>query len=333
MTTQSTQLADAAQLLHDAQTSGIPISPLTQTYPNLDVAQAYSVQRLNLARYIDGGAVLRGHKIGLTSAPMQELLGVNEPDFGYILDSMVLPNGAAVSVTAFCAPRVEPEAAFTDAGTAAGAWRDRRGCHGGHRGGGSGTGDRGQPNRQLAHHAGRHDRRQCQLRSGGAGEVGADLAGAVTARRQRQPGCERHDGWHRPGEGRDGPSGPRPLRGWPTHWPNSTPASRPANSSWPVPTPLRRSWWPATQRRPRSAVSALSMSVFSSPRGGMWGSSRSSSRCCSGCSCTGTPTRWSFDQSDVSIRITPRSRAWSARRGQAAVDGRSPRPRRQASRT
>jgi 2-keto-4-pentenoate hydratase len=56
--------------------------------------------------------VLRGHKIGLTSAPMQELLGVNEPDFGYILDSMVLPNGAAVPVTAFCAPRVEPEAAF-----------------------------------------------------------------------------------------------------------------------------------------------------------------------------------------------------------------------------
>ena len=43
--------------------------------------------------------------------------------------------------------------------------------------------------------------------------------------------------------------------------------------------------------------------------------------------------QWSFDQSDVSIRITPRSRAWSARRGQAAVDGRSPRPRRQASRT
>ena len=91
MTAHSTQLTDAAQLLYDAQSSAIPISPLTQTYPNLDVAQAYSVQRLNLARYLDGGAVLRGHKIGLTSAPMQELLGVNEPDFGYILDSMVLP--------------------------------------------------------------------------------------------------------------------------------------------------------------------------------------------------------------------------------------------------
>jgi hypothetical protein len=44
-------------------------------------------------------------------------------------------------------------------------------------------------------------------------------------------------------------------------------------------------------------------------------------------------TQWPFDQSDVSMRITPRSQARSARRGQAAVDGISPRPRRQASRT
>ncbi len=112
MTAQSTQLTDAAQLLYDAQSSGIPIQPLTQTYPDLDVPQAYSVQRLNLARHIDQGGVLCGHKIGLTSAPMQELLGVSEPDFGYVLDSMVLPNGAEVPVTAFCAPRVEPEVAF-----------------------------------------------------------------------------------------------------------------------------------------------------------------------------------------------------------------------------
>ncbi|HEY1440843.1 MAG TPA: fumarylacetoacetate hydrolase family protein, partial [Mycobacterium sp.] len=105
-------MTDAAQLLYDAQDSGVPIQPLTQTYPDLDVSQAYSVQRLNLIRRIDQGGVLRGHKIGLTSAPMQELLGVDEPDFGYILDTMVLPNGAEVPVTAFCAPRVEPEVAF-----------------------------------------------------------------------------------------------------------------------------------------------------------------------------------------------------------------------------
>lgn len=106
------QLADAARLLYDAQHSGIPIEPLTETYPTLDVPQAYAVQRRNLARRIERGEVLRGHKIGLTSAPMQKLLGVNEPDFGYLLDSMVLSNAADVPARSFCAPRVEPEVAF-----------------------------------------------------------------------------------------------------------------------------------------------------------------------------------------------------------------------------
>lgn len=112
MTTQSTQLSHAAQLLYDAQSTGIPIAPLTLTYPSLDAPRAYNVQRLNLVRHLDKGRVLRGHKIGLTSGAMQELLGVDEPDFGYVLDSMVLPNGATAPVTAFCAPRVEPEVAF-----------------------------------------------------------------------------------------------------------------------------------------------------------------------------------------------------------------------------
>jgi len=110
--TRSTGLAAAAALLYDAQSRRAPVAPLTATYPSLDVAQAYSVLRLNLNRHLDQGAVLRGHKIGLTSAPMQELLGVNEPDFGYILDNMVLPDGANVPITTFCAPRVEPEVAF-----------------------------------------------------------------------------------------------------------------------------------------------------------------------------------------------------------------------------
>ncbi len=106
------RLNEAAQRLYAAQASSTPIPPLTETYPNLDVAQAYSVQRRNLARHLAAGARLRGHKIGLTSAPMQRLLGVNEPDFGYVLDSMVLGDGTTAPRAAFCAPRVEPEVAF-----------------------------------------------------------------------------------------------------------------------------------------------------------------------------------------------------------------------------
>ncbi|WP_102419770.1 2-keto-4-pentenoate hydratase [Mycobacterium sp. 4858] len=111
-TAQNGRLDEAARRLFAAGANSSPIPPLTEAYPGLDVAQAYAVQRRNLARHLAAGARLRGRKIGLTSAPMQALLGVDEPDFGYVLDSMVLSEGTPVSRRAFCTPRVEPEVAF-----------------------------------------------------------------------------------------------------------------------------------------------------------------------------------------------------------------------------
>lgn len=105
------QVAEAADFLHAAQIDRAPIDPLTVRYPSLDVADAYAIQQANLSRRLSAGHTLVGHKIGLTSQPMQELLGVDEPDFGYILDDMVV-EGAAVPAARFCAPRVEPEVAF-----------------------------------------------------------------------------------------------------------------------------------------------------------------------------------------------------------------------------
>ncbi|BBY02249.1 2-keto-4-pentenoate hydratase [Mycobacterium seoulense] len=112
MTARDARLDEAARRLYAAQANSSPIPPLTESYPSLGVAEAYSVQRRNLARHLGAGARLRGHKIGLTSAPMQALLGVSEPDFGYVLDSMVLAEGTTVRRAAFCTPRVEPEVAF-----------------------------------------------------------------------------------------------------------------------------------------------------------------------------------------------------------------------------
>ncbi|MGB8390984.1 MAG: fumarylacetoacetate hydrolase family protein, partial [Mycobacterium sp.] len=105
-------IEQAADLLASADADGVPIGQLTQQYPGMDVADAYAIQQVNLARRLKGGRTLVGHKIGLTSEPMQTLLGVDQPDFGYILDDMVVPNGSAVPRARFCAPRVEPEVAF-----------------------------------------------------------------------------------------------------------------------------------------------------------------------------------------------------------------------------
>jgi 2-keto-4-pentenoate hydratase len=58
------------------------------------------------------GGQLVGRKIGLTNKAMQEQLGVNEPDYGFILESMVLPSGTTLPRSAFLLPRIEPEVAF-----------------------------------------------------------------------------------------------------------------------------------------------------------------------------------------------------------------------------
>lgn len=108
----SDAIQQAADLLDSALNRRDPITPLTERYPGLDVADAYAIQQVNLRRRLHHGRTVVGHKIGLTSAPMQTLLGVDEPDFGYILDDMVLIGGSTTPVAVFCAPRVEPEVAF-----------------------------------------------------------------------------------------------------------------------------------------------------------------------------------------------------------------------------
>ena len=101
-----------ADRLHSALVDSAPIPPLSDSIPDLDVAGAYAIQQRNLTRLLGEGARLVGRKIGLTSAPMQQLLGVDEPDYGFILDTMVHPDGGSIPLSSLCAPRVEPEIAF-----------------------------------------------------------------------------------------------------------------------------------------------------------------------------------------------------------------------------
>lgn len=111
MTSAQGAIAAAAERLWYAQCDSAPIPPVTSWYPELNVESAYEVQGINLRRQLSAGAHLVGRKVGLTSEPMQTLLGVNEPDFGYILDSMIVGTDT-VEIERFCAPRVEPEIAF-----------------------------------------------------------------------------------------------------------------------------------------------------------------------------------------------------------------------------
>ncbi len=77
-----------------------------------DLAAAYRVQSINIDKRIADGAVLVGHKVGLTNPAMQAQLGVREPDFGQVLDDMRVAADAEISIGDFIAPRIEPEIAF-----------------------------------------------------------------------------------------------------------------------------------------------------------------------------------------------------------------------------
>ncbi|HEX5689050.1 MAG TPA: 2-hydroxypenta-2,4-dienoate hydratase, partial [Roseiflexaceae bacterium] len=98
-----------AALLDRAEQSRAPISPLTEQYPSLTPAEAYGIQRAWLDLKLARGERIVGRKIGLTSRAMQELLGVDQPDYGFLLGSMVVPSGSVMSRADFLFPRIEPE--------------------------------------------------------------------------------------------------------------------------------------------------------------------------------------------------------------------------------
>lgn len=102
-------LARAAQDLLRVYETKQPIAPLRETIPQLTVADAYQIQTLQRSSF--PGTVV-GRKIGLTSAAMQQQLGVDSPDFGFFTDTMLHRDNAHLPVGDFIAPKVEPEFAY-----------------------------------------------------------------------------------------------------------------------------------------------------------------------------------------------------------------------------
>jgi 2-keto-4-pentenoate hydratase len=96
-----------------AYSAGLPtLAPLTSTYDGLTVDDAYAIQQLQVSRRVAGGAAIVGYKVGLTSAAMQQQMGVYEPDFGHLLSDMVHPADAPIDTGSFRQPRAEPEIAL-----------------------------------------------------------------------------------------------------------------------------------------------------------------------------------------------------------------------------
>ncbi|ORJ55739.1 2-keto-4-pentenoate hydratase [Mycobacterium simiae] len=95
-----------------AERSRESIAPLTSVNPGIDVVDAYEIQLINIRQRVARGARVLGHKVGLSSVAMQQMMGVDEPDYGHLLDEMEVFEDTPVKTGNYLYPRVEVEVGF-----------------------------------------------------------------------------------------------------------------------------------------------------------------------------------------------------------------------------
>lgn len=90
------------------------LAPLTTREPAIDIEDAYRISLRFLERRTADGETVIGKKIGVTSKAVQDMLGVHQPDFGFLTDRMWVINGEVISIaqSGLIQPRAEGEIAF-----------------------------------------------------------------------------------------------------------------------------------------------------------------------------------------------------------------------------
>jgi len=88
------------------------VVPLLEREPAMTVEDAYRIQERMVSRRVRAGETIVGKKIGVTSKAMQNLVGVDQPDFGQLTSAMAYMEGQDVPLGGLIQPRAEAEVAF-----------------------------------------------------------------------------------------------------------------------------------------------------------------------------------------------------------------------------
>jgi 2-keto-4-pentenoate hydratase len=104
-----TDVPGKAKALYEARRNRVAIAPFTDADPTLGMADGYAVQAELVKLILADGDRIVGYKAGLTSKPMQMMLGVDQPDYGPVLASTVYQSGDDVAVSRFIQPKIEAE--------------------------------------------------------------------------------------------------------------------------------------------------------------------------------------------------------------------------------
>lgn len=102
-------LLQAAHALVEAERLRCPIQPLSQSMQGLSATEAYEIARL--ANSMRASTPI-GYKLGFTSAAMRAQMGVDQPNFGVLLEGSAVPPGEAIAFSSLIHPLVEPEFTF-----------------------------------------------------------------------------------------------------------------------------------------------------------------------------------------------------------------------------
>ncbi|MEH7255212.1 2-keto-4-pentenoate hydratase [Neobacillus niacini] len=107
-----TIIQEAASRLLEAEETKNVIEPLTVSFPGITVDEAYYTQLEIIRRKVENGGIIVGKKIGATSKAIQNMFGVNQPDYGHLLAEMMYVEGDTISLDSYIQPKVEFEIAF-----------------------------------------------------------------------------------------------------------------------------------------------------------------------------------------------------------------------------
>lgn len=107
-----TDVEGKARALFDARRDRTAIAPFTDDDPSLGMADGYAVQAALTKLILAAGDTIIGYKVGLTSLAMQQMIGVDSPDYGPVLGSTMYRDGDVVPAGRFIAPKIEAEIVF-----------------------------------------------------------------------------------------------------------------------------------------------------------------------------------------------------------------------------
>lgn len=101
-----------AEELYAALREGRTLPPIIGRHPQLTIDDAYAISLAALARRTADGEKVIGKKIGVTSKAVQDMLGVHQPDFGFLTDRMWIEGDIDIGANGLIQPRAEAEIGF-----------------------------------------------------------------------------------------------------------------------------------------------------------------------------------------------------------------------------